>query len=147
MSTAVATTRVPLLSLAEEYWQEFVEACKGRTADINAVAADHGECGRELLEVRPGAGLHIVREQCPSTTIRAALSINSWGPAISGTITGDQDHTLRFSTEQFELPIALDLDGRTVAVFGEGRSFSPQELACYVMQNFRRCYPGVTLPC
>lgn len=147
MSTATAVSKAPLLDEGQSFWGHFLEECKKRMGKINEAAADHGECDRELLQARPGPDLHIVRDLYPSTSVRASLSFHSWGPMISGMVTGQEDGASRFSTEQFEFPIALDLDGKIVAVFLEGRSFSAQELACYLMQNFRRCYPGVTLPC
>jgi hypothetical protein len=65
---------------------------------------------------------------------------------IKISITGHQHEDLRFYPEEQEVPVARDLDGRTVAVFGEGRSFSPSEVAAYMAQRLRRCFPEMALP-
>ncbi|MBV9611215.1 MAG: hypothetical protein JO091_02030 [Acidobacteriaceae bacterium] len=71
----------------------------------------------------------------------------SWGPMLDGIVTGLEEDGLEFCPEEFTIQIAKDLDGSVVAIFEEGRSFSPRELASYLMQSFRRCFPGVALPC
>ncbi len=77
------------------------------------------------------------------------MSINycAWGPMLDGIITGQEDDDREFCPEEFSIPIARDLDGSVVAIFDEGRSFSANELAAFLMQSFRRCFPGLTLPC
>ena len=64
---------------------------------------------------------------------------------ISVSVTGDEAEDLEFFPQEFELPIATDLDGSIVAIFEEGRSFSPRELATYLAQSLRRCFPGLRL--
>jgi hypothetical protein len=69
-----------------------------------------------------------------------------WGPMISGTVTGDQADDLKFAPEEFDLVIAKDLDETVVAVINEGRSLRPREVALFLTQNFRRCFPCISLP-
>ena len=70
-----------------------------------------------------------------------------WGPKIAGSVRGYQEEDLRFYPEEFEFTLASDEDDRMVAVTSEGRSLTPHEFAKYVAQNFRRSYPGISLPC
>ena len=44
-------------------------------------------------------------------------------------------------------PIAIDRDNEIVAIFDEGRSFSPHEVASYLMRYFHSCYPAISFPC
>jgi len=45
------------------------------------------------------------------------------------------------------MPIATDLDNQIVAIYDEGRSFSPHEVASYLTQCFHRCHPHISFPC
>jgi hypothetical protein len=149
MSAAV-TLRAPLPLYQEglAFWEELVGECERHTHAINAVAISHGLEAAHLVQWKPGRGnLAMVRELYPSTEITASISFERWGPAIRVTVNGHQHEDLRFYPEEYEVAIARDLDGRTVAVFGEGRSYSPQELACLLSQRLRRCFPDMALPC
>ncbi len=88
----------------------------------------------------------MVRDTYPSTEVHLRLTFEHWGPSISGLVRGYQDEDLRFYPEEFEYAVGSDEDDRIVAITGEGRSLSAHELAKYVAQNFRRCYPGLCLP-
>ena len=145
--SAASVAPVPLFRDGNEYWQELVSQCKQRVESINGAASSHGYGPDELVNWFSGAGIQLTKSGYPSTRIKAFINFQAWGPMICGVITGDQDSGLKFSAEEFEIPIARDLDGAIVGIFEEGRSFSPHDLACYLTQNFRRCYPGVSLPC
>jgi hypothetical protein len=114
---------------------------------INACVLHHGLDTSELVEWCRGGDIHMAKPNCPSTAVKASIEFHSWGPVISGTVTGWEYEDTRFQLEEFELPIAKDLDGEIVAIFEEGRSFSPHDVACYLAQHFHRCYPGIALPC
>ena len=81
----------------------------------------------------------------PSTTVKLIIGYYPWGPMLSLAITGHQTEDWEFFPEECEMPIAMDVDGSVVAIYEEGRSFSPRELATYLTQAFRRCFPGVCL--
>ena len=147
MSAASTPATAPLYEEGTRYWDQLLAELKRHTAEINTAATQHGFAADSLLRWRPAPGFDVQRAQHPSTGIRADLAFHSWGPAISGSITGYQAEDTRFLPKEFELAIARDLDGAIVGVFDEGRSFSPPELAAYLMQHFRRCFPELSLPC
>ena len=147
MSAASKPAATPLFAEGTEFWQELVAELKRQTEQINQAAAQHGLTDDHLVHWLPGAGVRLMRSQRPSTGIDADLHFRSWGPVISGSITGYEDDECRFFPEEFEVMIAKDLDGAVVAVFDEGRSFSPRELGAYLTQHFRRCFPDIPLPC
>jgi hypothetical protein len=72
----------------------------------------------------------------PSTRVKLTLNFLSCGPKIDGTIDGQQTHGTGFLPHEFELPIAMDLDSQMVAIYDEGRSFSPHEVANDLTQYF-----------
>lgn len=145
--SAATVAPAPFFREGNEYWQELVAQCKQRVESINGAASHHGYGADELVHWFSEGPIQMMKSGHPSTRIKASISFESWGAMISGAITGEQDPNLKFSAEEFEIPIACDLDGEIVGIFEEGRSFSPHDLACYLTQNFRRCYPGVSLPC
>lgn len=147
MSAASKPAATPLFAEGTEYWQELVGELKRQTEGINQAAAQHGLPDECFIHWHPGAGVRLMRSQRPSTGIEADLNFHSWGPTISGSITGYEDEQSPFFPQEFEVMIARDLDGAVVAVFDEGRSFSPRELAAYLSQHFRRCFPEIALPC
>ena len=147
MSAASKPAATPLFAEGTQYWQELVGELACQIEQINQAAAQHGLDDEHLVRWLPGAGVRLMRSQRPSTGIEADLHFQSWGPVISGAITGYADEESRFFPEEFEVMIAKDLDGAIVAVFDEGRSFSPHQLAAYLAQHFRRCFPEISLPC
>ena len=144
---AAAPVRVPLAQEGECYWENLVSECQRQTAAINSLVSGRGFPPDQLIEWDHAGELHLRRPLPPSTNIHVMIHFQSWGPVISGRITGHQTPLRAFYLEEVELPIARDLDGSVIAVFDQGRSFSPRELATYLMQSFRRCYPGLSLPC
>ena len=148
MSAAAPAPVVARLSEeGKRYWDHLVGECKRQAQAINKVVSEHGFDPGDFIEYRPGPGLHLVKPQCPSTTVKLTINYCSWGPMIDAVITGYEEEDLQFCPEELTIPIARDLDGGVVAIFEEGRSFSPSELATFFMQNFRRCFPGLSLPC
>ena len=147
MSAVSSSTYPPLFQEGNKYWQRLVEEFRRQVKAVNAALAENGCKESELSESQDANAIQLTKSGYPSTTITAALRFFPWGPVIQGTIAGQQAADRRFVPGQFEFPIATDLDGETVAIFDEGRSFSPQEVASYLAQSFHRCYPGVSLPC
>lgn len=147
MSAASKPAATPLFAEGTEYWEELLTELRHQTEQINQAVSRHGLNDDYLVRWLPGAGVNLMRSRHPSTGIEADIRFQSWGPVISGRITGYEDEELRFFPQEFEVLIAKDLDGAVVAIFDEGRSFSPQELASYLTQHFRRCFPDIPLPC
>ena len=147
MNAAISMARIPLAQEGLSYWEELAEQCKRQTALINDALTNCGAGDDQKVDWIDGPEIRMLRRSYPSTSVTLRLDMHSWGPTISGTITGRETEDLQFASEEFEFLVAKDLDDSTVAVFGEGRSFSPRELSAYVAQNFRRCYPELSIPC
>jgi hypothetical protein len=147
MNAAISMARIPLAQEGLSYWEELIEQCQRQTTLINDALSNCGADEDQMINWVSGPEIRMIRREYPSTAITISLDMHSWGPMISGVITGRETEDLQFASEEFEFLVAKDLDDSTVAVFGEGRSFSPRELAAYVAQNFRRCYPELSLPC
>jgi hypothetical protein len=145
--TAAALAPAPLSQEALTFWEDLSAECKRYTAATNTSLASSGLPADQLLRCTDDGDLHVLKSAPPSTSVQLALNFFSWGPVIRGRVTGRETDQAAFCQEEWEVPIAKDLDGAVVAIFGEGRSFSPQDLARYLMQAFRRCYPAVVLPC
>ena len=147
-STALAyRPRFPLYHEGQAFWQEFMRETQELAQSINRAATEHGLDAAYWVEWETGRNMFgIVRKMYPSTEITACLSFERWGPLIKILITGYQHEDMRYYPEEHEVPIARDLDGCTVAVLGEGRSYSPSEFASYLVQHLRRCFPDMVLP-
>lgn len=146
MSAASKPAATPLFEEGNRYWEELVCELKQQMQRINDAVSRHGCPEDDFVRWLPGSGIHMLRSRHPSTGVQAELQFRSWGPVISGSVTGYQDQDYRFFPEEFEIVIAKDLDASVVAIFDEGRSFTAQELAAYLVQHFRRCFPQVSLP-
>ena len=149
MSTAVAPALAPA-PLREEglrFWEKFIDECKKQTEAINRVLSEHGRSAADFIECRAGQHLHLIRSRFPSTIAKVTISFERWGPVLNVVVTGHQRPEFEFHPEEYEMPLAKDVDGSVVAVFDEGRSLSPREVACILMQSFRRCFPRIPLPC
>jgi hypothetical protein len=147
MSAAVAGATVPLYLEGTKFWQELTDECREHVEAINRAVSAQGLSPDERVELMPGDDIYMRKRKFPSTRVEASLGLFSWGPVIRCKISGARDCDHHFLTYEFEMPIARDGDGKTVAIFDEGRSFSPREVACYLTQSFRRCFPSATLPC
>ena len=149
MSAAIAhRAPLPLYREAQAFWDELVRESEQHAKAINNAAIAHGLETGHLVEWKSGRGMFgIVRKWYPSTDLTASLTFEHWGPVIKILVTGYQHEDLRYYPEEHEVLVARDLDGRTVAVLGEGRSYSPREFACYLAQHLRRCFPDIALPC
>lgn len=148
--SAAAARRAPLPLYHEglAFWDELMRESEQHVKAINHMAVAHGLEAGHLVDWTSGRGIvTMVRKWYPSTDITISLTFERWGPAIKVLVTGYQHEDLRFYPEEHEVMIARDLDGRTVAVLGEGRSYSPREFACYLSQHLRRCFPEMALPC
>ena len=147
MAAATSMVRIPLFQEGTEFWKALTDECKRRIVAINNVAREAGQAADRLVEWISGTDIHMARNRYPSTDIKIDLEFHSWGPTINGRITGREDDDVRFVPEEFEFTIAQDLDGSTILIYDEGRSFTAEEFAAYLTQDFRRCFPGISLPC
>ena len=147
MSAAATSARAPLSLEGRQYWDDLTGECLRQAHAINALASEHGLIADDRIDCHSGADLYISKSGCPSTSVKVRINYCSWGPMLDGIITGQEEDGFEFCPEEFTIQIAKDLDGSTVAIFEEGRSFSPHDLATYLMQSFRRCFPGLALPC
>jgi hypothetical protein len=149
MSAALAyRTPLPLYQEGLAFWQELERESEQHAKAINNVALAHGLDSSHLVEWKSGRGIiGISRKWYPSTDITVSLSFEHWGPVVKVLVTGYQHEDLRFYPEELEVLLARDLDGKIVAVLGEGRSYSPLEFSRYLAQHMRRCFPDMALPC
>ncbi len=145
MSAAATPAPLPLFHEGSEYWKKLTEECQRQAEAINSVAAQNGLSNDHCVHCTTGSELRMLKSTYPSTLITVRMGFYSWAPMISVALTGDEVEKLEFFPEEFEMPVATDLDGTVIAIFDEGRSFSPQELATYLAQRLRRCFPGLCL--
>jgi hypothetical protein len=145
MSAAAVSISAPLAREGNEFWQQLLQECQRQIESINSVIGQKGFSADDSVRCSVGPELHLVKTANPSTLVRLLLGFYPWGPMLSLSITGQQADGSEFFPEEWELPVALDGDGSVVAIYDEGRSFSPRELAAYLTQVFRRCFPGVCL--
>ena len=146
MSAVTASAPIPLFHEANTYWQELTKECKRQIEAINAILEQHSVPVDDRVEWISGSALEMRRSHLPSTKVQFNMQFYPWGPMISGAVTGDQAEDLKFAPEEFDLVIAKDLDETVVAVIDEGRSLCPKEVALFFTQNFRRCFPCISLP-
>lgn len=141
MSAAKAQPIFPLSQEALRFWDELIAECRRQLHDFNRAAKVQGAANEDLVQLDTGSGLVLEKTAQPSTRVEAALRFEPWGPAIRGSVCGEQRSGKRIPTVELEIPIGSDLDGSVVAIFDEGRSFTPADLTRYFLQIFRRCYP------
>ncbi len=145
MSAAAISAPAPLFLEGNEYWKQLSDECTRQIEIINSVVREKGLDPTHYVQCITGPELRMLKSANPSTTVKLIIGFYSWGPMLSLAITGHQSDDWDFFPEECEMPIAMDGDGTVVAIFDEGRSFSPAELAAYLTQAFRRCFPGVCL--
>lgn len=146
-ATAPAPTPAPLREEGMRFWNQLVEECKKQTGAINRALSEHGRGPDDHIECQVGKQLHLIRSRYPSTISKVNIAFENWGPVLTVHITGFQKPMFGFHQEEFEMPLAEDGDGTVIAIFDEGRSLRPSEVACFLTQHFRRCYPRISLPC
>jgi hypothetical protein len=139
MSAAISQP-LPLFHEGVAFWNSLLNECRTRVQRIN------GLFGEQLTLDEDPYAVSIRKESVPSTQVRVALSFENWGPICSATVAGQENETRRFPRITTEAPLAQEADGSVVLIFDEGRSFSTAEFARYLLQHFRRCFPGVALP-
>jgi hypothetical protein len=148
MSAATIQATVPHYREALAFWEEFTHHCHGHVQSINALLANRRIPKSEGLQWHTEPySCSLIRDAIPSTEVRLTLAFDPWGPKITGAVTGVQEEELHFYPEHFEFAIGSDEDRRIIAITPEGGSLTPHAFAKYVAQHFRRCYPGITLPC
>jgi hypothetical protein len=145
MSTATGMAPLPLFQEGNEFWKHLTDECRSHAELINLVAAENGLSVEHCVNCTSGSEFRILKATYPSTLIRLRIGFYSWAPMISVAVSGDEAEHLQFFPSEFEMPISKDLDGSVIAIFDEGRSFSPKELATYLTQTLRRCFPGLCL--
>ena len=145
MSAAAISAPTPLYLEGSEYWNQLMGECRRQVEVINSVVSEKGLSSDHYVQCSTGPELRMSKSGNPSTTVKLILGFYSWGPMLSLAITGHQSDDWEFFPEECEMPLATDGDGSIVAIFDEGRSFSSRELAAYLTQAFRRCFPGVCI--
>jgi hypothetical protein len=148
MCTAVASAPVPLYNEGTKFWQDLAKECQRYVDCINATLSQNGIDADGLLKCAAGPdSLHVIKARLPATIVSLILNFFSWGPVIGITICRQQADGHPFLPQEFEMPIAMDFDDQVVAIYDEGRSFSPHQVASYFAQVFHNCYPSVSFPC
>jgi hypothetical protein len=145
-----AVSPISSAALREEgmyFWERLINECREQTRAINSALSNHGRTAVDHVECLAGDCLNLIKSHCPSTTVKVNIVFEGWGPVLKIAITGHQRPDFGFYPEEMEVQLAREVDGGLVAVFDEGRSLSPRELASYLTQHFRRCFPYIALPC
>lgn len=132
--------------LGKDYWGRLSVECERQASAVNTALAEHGDPPDRAIVFSTGSEIRLATSDSPSTRIYARLGFRTWGPVISATIDCYEADGVRL-TEEFEVPVAQDVDGEIVGLFDQGRSVGPRELAAYFLQHFTHCYPSLTLPC
>ena len=148
MSAVSIQAPLPHYEEALAYWDDFTVQCRRHVKAINACIFENQLPEEQGVTFTAGPrGVSITRGYYPSTEVKMRLEFEHWGPKICVSVRGDQDPDLRFYPEDYEFTVATDMDDQMIAIITEGRSLTAHEFAKYVAQNFRRCYPGLSLPC
>jgi hypothetical protein len=129
------------------FWEDLTQECKKQIGALNRALSKHGVADADHVEFHTGRQLRLIRSSYPSTTIDVNMVLEQWGPVLRVCIAGHKASRLGLLQEEFEMPVATDVDGCIVGVFDEGRSLCPRELASYLAQHFRHCFPRISLPC
>jgi hypothetical protein len=143
--SAAGMAPLPLYQEGNDYWKQLTDECRYQAEAINRVASENGLTEEHCVHCTTGTEFRILKATHPSTLIRLRIGFYCWAPMISVAVSGDEAENLEFFPSEFEMPISKDLDGSVIAIFDEGRSFSAKELATYLAQTLRRCYPGLCL--
>ncbi|MGA8597362.1 MAG: hypothetical protein WB676_21820 [Bryobacteraceae bacterium] len=145
MASAVAPA--PLRQEGTQFWADLTEECKKQISVLNCALTEHGIRAADHVECHTGQQLRLIRSRYPSTSIHVSMIFEQWGPVLRVCIAGHEGNQPGILQQEFEMPLATDVDGCIVGVFDEGRSLCPRELASYLVQHFRHCFPRISLPC
>jgi hypothetical protein len=145
MASAVAPA--PLRQEGAWFWEQLTEECKKLVGAVNCALANHGVAADDRVQCETGPELRLIRAHRPSASIQVNMMIELWGPVLRVRIAGHEGNQPGMLRQELEMPLATDVDGCVVGVFDEGRSLCPRELACYLVQQFRPCFPRISLPC
>lgn len=145
MASAVAPA--PLRQEGTWFWEELSEECKKQIRALNGALAEHGIAAADQVQCHPGQQLRLIRSSYPPTSIYVNMVFEHWGPVLRVRIAGHETSHPGSLQQEFEMPLATDVDGCVVGVFDEGRSLCPREFARYLVQHFRPCFPRISLPC
>ncbi len=145
MASAVAPA--PLRQEGARFWEELTEECEKQINALNSALTNHGITAGDRVECHTGQQLRLIRSCHPSTVIDVSMIVEHWGPVLRVRIAGHETNHAGLLRREFEMPLATDVDGCVVGVFDEGRSLCPRELASYLIQHFRPCFPRISLPC
>jgi len=146
MLAAVTAPSPSRTEIGTRFWEMLTEECQQQIRAINDVLKEHGDDPEKWLQLSVGDEIRMSACSGPATRIYARLGFRSWGPVINATMDCYEADGTRL-TEEIEVPITEDGEGGIVGLFDQGRSISPCELAAYLTQHFRHCYPAVSLPC
>lgn len=148
MSTRSDSPTVPRYNEGKQYWQDLSDECQAYVECVNATLLGNMVDPAGLLQYFATAEiLQITKPGQPTVSVRLTMNYHHWGPVISARYCGEHKDGKKFLPQEFELPIAIDRDDEIVAIFDEGRSFSPHEVASYLMRYFHSCYPAISFPC
>ena len=147
MSAAAMQQTVPLFEEGRRFWDDLAADCRRLTDAMNRAVLSGGGPADQLIRCDIQDDIHLFKEGLPSTHVNVHLNFRSWGPILCTVIGGEQKSGRKFTSSELEIPIARDLDGSVIAIYDEGRSFSTQDLTRFLLQNFRRCFPAISLPC
>ena len=148
MCAASASASLPLFAEGTKYWRELTDECRGYVECVNSTLLRNGIDSEGLLQLSAGPeSLQISKPRFPSTVVDLTLRFNSSGPSIVVTVRSQKNDGKNSLPKEFELPIAMDLDDSVVAIYDEGRSFSPHQVASYLTTHFHHCYGTIVFPC
>lgn len=145
--SAPAAAQAPLSIEGSLFWEDLVAECKERVEGLNRLLSSRGFKEQDLVEFSAASALRIHKTVDPRMEIRVDINFRSWGPVLTGSVKGKGAGEMDFCAKEFEFPVSKDLDGSVVAIYDQGKSFSARDLSFYLMQNLRRCYPEIALPC
>lgn len=148
MSAASISALIPRYHEGRQYWSELAGQCERHVDCVNATLLRNQVEPTGLLEyaAMPDS-LRVSRPRHPEFRVDLTLRMEDWGPVINARFCHEDGAGKLCLPHEFELPIAIDGDKQVVAIYDEGRSFSPREVTSYIIQYFRSCYPNISFPC
>ena len=147
MSTGALQATLPLYQEACKFWDDLTSNCHEQLDAINNLVAQQSARSKGIQFRASELKLELLRPSFPSTEITVDLAFEHWGPAIQLSVKGEEADQLYFYPEEFDFRIGLDSDQSVVAISSEGKSLDAHQFTKYILQHFRRSYPGISLPC